>query len=242
MRITRVLPVLFLFLLTQQALCQEAQRAIQPDTIYVGADGKFESDPDTAVIQFNIGAQEAVLKDAYARAQKASDQIRQTLKTNGIDPKEAQMSSFHVEPMYDWKNPKRKLVGYRVGSSITVKLKDFSKIGPIAESFGNMDVTENQSINYTLQNIDAAKAKAVEDAFKKARASAEVVTRAAGRQLGQLIYSSVDTSETVPIPRVMMAMRDKVQTMGEPQPAPTEQFSAEKITVTAHINALFGMK
>jgi uncharacterized protein YggE len=240
MRFTRILPFCLLLLAAGPAVCQEAQRPIQPDTIYVGADGKFESDPDTALIQFNIGAQEAVLKDAYARAQKASEQIRQTLKANGIDPKEAQISSFQVDPMYDWKNPKRKLVGYRVGSSISVKLKDFSKIGPIAESFGNMDVTENQSINYTLENIDVAKAKAVEDAFRKARGNAEVVTRAAGRQLGQLIYSSVDTNEMIPGPRPMMSMA-KVQTM-EAQAAPTEAFSAQKITITAHINALFGMK
>ena len=64
MKITRVLPVLFLFFPILPSLAQESQRAIQPDTIYVGADGKFEADPDTAVIQFNIGAQEPVLKDA----------------------------------------------------------------------------------------------------------------------------------------------------------------------------------
>ena len=240
MKITRVLPVLFLFLPILPAIAQEPQRSIQPDTIYVGADGKFEADPDTAVIQFNIGAQEALLKDAYARAQKASEQIRQTLTANGINPKEAQISSFQVAPVYDWKNPKRKLIAYRVSSSITVKLKDFSKIGPIAESFGNMDVTESQSIDYTLENIDAAKAKAVEDAFRKARATAEVVTRTAGRQLVQLIYSSVDVNESIPIPRPVMAMA-KMQTMGA-EAAPTEQFSAQKITITAHVNALFGMK
>jgi len=241
MKITRVLPVLFLFLPILPSLAQESQRAIQPDTIYVGADGKFEADPDTAVVQFNIGAQEAVLKDAYARAQKATEQVRQTLMTNGINPKEAQISSFQVAPMYDWKNPKRKLVCYRVSSSISVKLKDFSKIGPIAESFGNMDVTESQSIDYTLENIDAAKAKAVEDAVRKARATAEVVTRTSGRQLVQLIYASVDVNEAIPIPRPMMAMA-KVQTMGAEAAPPTEGFSAQKITINAHVNALFGMK
>ena len=240
MRLNRILPALTLFFLAGVALSQEPQRVIQPDTIYVGADGKYEADPDTAVVSFNIGAQEAVLKDAYTRAQKATEQIRQTLKANGIDPKEAQISNFQVDPQYDWKNPKRKLIGYRVSSSISVKLKDFSKIGAIAESFGNMDVTENQSINYTLENIDSAKAKAVEDAFRKARASAEVITKAAGRQLAQLIYSSVDTNEIMP-PRPVV-MRGKTMAIDGNGPAPTEQFSAQKITINAHVNALFGMK
>jgi hypothetical protein len=238
---TRIFPILSVFLLAGISLCQEPLRTIQPDTIYVGADGKYDADPDTAIVSFNIGTQESVLKDAYARAQKASEQIRQTLKSNGIDPKEAQISSFQVAPVYDWKSPKQKLIGYRVSSSITVKLRDFSKIGPIAESFGAMDVTENQSINYTLENIDAAKAKAVEDAFRKAKASAEVVVKAAGRQLAQLIYSSVDTNEMMPPPRPVMAMA-KMQGVNGVAPPPTEEFSAQKISITAHINALFGMK
>lgn len=243
MRPTRFLPVLFLFLLAGTAVCQDGQRAIQPDTIYVGADGKYEADPDTALIQFNIGAQETVLKDAYARAQKAAEQIRETLKSNGIDPKEAQISSYQVSPQYDWKNPKRKLVGYRVSSSITVKLKDFSKIGPIAESFANMDVTENQSISYDLENMEVAKAKAVQDAFVKAKANAQVVAQNGGRQLAQLIYASVDVNEPVVIlPRNRSFQSMAAMAPGAAQPAPTEAFSAQKITITAHINALFGMK
>lgn len=240
MKLSRILPVLLLLLTAMCALGQEAPRNIQSNTVYVGADGKFEAAPDTAVINFNIGAQEPVLKDAYARAQRASEQIRQTLTANGIDPREAQISSFQVSPVYDWKNPKRKLIAYQVGSSITVKVKDFAKIGPIAESFANMDVTENQSISYELQNMDEAKGKAVEDAFKKARANAEVLVKTAGRQLGQLVYSSVDVNEAGPIPRPMMAMA-KVAYANAAQ-APTEQFSPEKITVTAHVNALFGMQ
>jgi uncharacterized protein YggE len=219
---------------------QDSQRSVIPDTIYVGADGKFEADPDTAVIQFNIGAQETELKDAYARAQRAAEQIRQALRSNGIDPKQAEISSFQVSPVYDWKNPKRKLVAYRVSSNITVKIRDFSKVGPLAEQFANMDVTENQSISYTLENTEAAKAKAVDDAFRKAKSNALVVAQAGGRQLGNLVYASVDTSE-MPIVRPM-AMRAMAGVATDKMAAPTEEFSAQKITVTAHVNALFGLK
>ena len=33
--------------------------AAQPNSVFVGADGKFEANPDTALMQFNISAQEA---------------------------------------------------------------------------------------------------------------------------------------------------------------------------------------
>jgi uncharacterized protein len=233
---------ILLFLFTITGLAQDQRQPIlHPDTVYVGADGKFESAPDTALVQFNIAAQEPELQAAHTRATNAAEQVRQALRANGIDPKQAEIGSFQVAPVYDWKNPKRKVVGYRVSSSISVKLKDFSKIGPLASKFAELDVTESQSINYLLDNIDVAKVKAVEDAFQRAKASAEAVARAGGRQIGQLSYASVDTFEPVYPMRAMAT--DRMMTMkAEAAPAPTEEFSPQKITVTAHVNALFSLK
>lgn len=231
-----------LILLTTGVLFGQEQRTIQPkpDTIYVGADGKYEAAPDTALIQFNIAAQEPDLKPAYARASAAAEQVRQVLRTNGIDPKQAEIGSFQVSPVYDWKNPKRKVVGYRVSSSISVKVRDFSKVGAIAASFAEMDVTENQSITYTLENIDVAKTRAVEDAFQRARSNAEAVARAGGRAIGELSYASVDTFEAVQPMHAQVAY-DRMTMKAEMAP-PTAEFSPQKVTVTAHVNALFALK
>ena len=102
-----------------------------PNTVFVGADGKFETAPDTALIQFNISAQADTAKDAYEQAAKQAEATRQVLRANGIDPKSAEVGFFSVNPQYDWKNPKRKVIGYQVTTSVSLKLKDFSKIGPV---------------------------------------------------------------------------------------------------------------
>ena len=234
--------VCFISALSAVAIAQDQrQQSPQRDTVYVGADGKFEAAPDTALVQFNIAAQELELKDAYTRATNAAEQVRQALRSNGIDPKQAEIGSFQVAPVYDWKTAKRRLVGYRVSSSISVKLKDFSKVGPLAAKFGELDVTESQNISYLLDNIDQAKTRAVEDAFLRARGNAEAVARAGGRQIGELSYASVDTFEPVYPMRAMAT--DRMMTMkAEGAPAPTEGFSPQKITVTAHVNALFALK
>lgn len=221
------------------ALAQD-RPVVQPNTVYVGADGKYESAPDTALLQFNISAQEGNAKAAYDRGAKAADQIRQLLRSNGIDPKEAEISSFSLEPVYDYRDPKRKLIGYRANSSVTLKLKDFAKIAPIVEQLSNLDVTANQSLSYILDNMDAAKVKAVEDALHRARNEADAVARTGGRMLGELSFVSVDTYERTPIVQPMMS---RAATMGAAAaPAPTEEFSGQKITVTAHVNALFNLK
>jgi uncharacterized protein len=211
----------------------------QPNTVYVGADGRFEANPDTAVMRFNISAQEDTSRAAYDRAAKAAEQIRQILRSNGVEPKVAEIGFFSLQPVYDYKTPKRKLVGYRVNADVTLKLKDFTKIAPILQQLADADVTEDQNLSYTLENMDEAKAKAVEDAYRRVRESAATLARAAGRTLGKLSYASVDTSENMPIFRPMARM---MAANAAAVPAPTAEFSPQNITVTAHVNAVFGLE
>jgi len=218
---------------------EQRTMAPTPNTVWVGADGRFESEPDVAVVQFNISAQENKLQDANRKASQAAEQVRQLLRDNGIDPQQAQISRFATEPVYDYNDPKRKLVGYRVEANISVKLKDFSKIGPISEGLANLEVT-NTSINYQLDNMDAAKIKAVEDALRRAHSEASAVAQSSGRTLGDLSYASVDTYEPQPI-RPMMARAQVAGTDAKAAP-PTAEFGVEKITVTAHVNALYNLK
>src|SRR6267143_2261991 len=72
----------------------------QPNSVFVGADGKFEANPDTALIQFNISAQEATSREAYDHASKSTEQVRQILRSNGIDPKTAEFGSLSLQPVY----------------------------------------------------------------------------------------------------------------------------------------------
>ena len=85
-----------------------------------------------------------------------------------------------------------------------------------------------------------AKAKAVDDAYRRARESAAALARSAGRVLGELSYASVDTFENVrPMPMVGAMMKMNVAGAA---PAPTEEFTPQTVSVTAHVNALFALK
>lgn len=212
----------------------------QPNAVYVGADGKFETPPDTALIQFNISAQADTAKDAYDQAAKQAEAARQVLRANGIDPKVAQVGFFSVTPRYNWKDVKHKIIGYQVTTSVSIKLKDFSKIGPITQQLADASVGDSQSLSYILDSTEEAKSKAVADAYRRARASAQALADASGRRVGELSYASVDTYENVHVVAPMRAM--KVGMMAEAAPAPTEEFSPQDVTITAHVNALFSLK
>ena len=234
--LTAILPLLATFGFAQEHPSVTAQA----NSVYVGADGKYEAAPDTAVIQFHLSVQEETSQGAYQHASKDAEQVRQILRANGVEPKTANLGFLSVQPVFDWKNPKRKLIGYQVATDVSLKLKDFSKVGPITQQLADAGVGETQTVNYTLENIDEAKNKAVEDAYRRARSSADSLAHASGRTVGDLSYASVDTFENqrVPVPHMARAMAS----MANAAPAPTEEFTPQNVTVTAHVNAVFTLK
>jgi len=212
--------------------------AAPANSLYVGAEGKYESAPDTALFQFNISVQEPKTQAAYQRASEAVEQVRQLLKSDQIDPRSAEIGFFALQPVYDYRDPKRKLVGYRVNTSVSLRLKDFAKVGPIVAQLSDLDVTQNQTLTYLLEDMEIAKARAVEDAYHKAHQQALTLARASGRNLGELSYAAVDVQYGgLPVPMMARAMRAEVAT-----PGPTAEFTPQKITVSAHVNALFLLK
>ena len=235
--------LIFLFVISATLVMAQSQPSVPSvpmNTVYVGADGKFESAPDTAVLAFNIGAQDSTARAAYDKASAAADQVRQAMHNNGIDPKTAEFSFFSVQPQYDWKDPKHRVIGYRVVADVVLRLHDFSKVGALTQQMADIESTENQSLTYTLENMEAAKIKATEDAMHKAHNEANAVAVAGGRSLGELIYASVDVSQpVVPVPRPMAVMR----AAGPAEtPAPTEGFSPQSVKVNAHVTVMYGLK
>ncbi len=215
---------------------------VQPHTIHTSAEGKFETAPDTALVQFNISAQEATPKQAYDRAQQQAQRLREILRANGVDPSAAELGFFSIQPVYDWKQPKRKIVGYRVNTDVSLKLKDFTKVGPIVQQVGEQESAENVNLSYILDNMDAAKLRAVEDAFRRAQGEAAGVAKAGGRALAELIYAAVDTSMPVPIVSAMPMRAMAARADAAEAAPPTAEFTPHKITVTARVSTVFAMK
>lgn len=228
-----------LMLVGATAVAQENRGpSFLPNSISVGADGEFQSAPDTAVITCSISAQENTSQAAFESASRLAEQLRDALRKTGIDPKTVELSRYNLYPLIDYKNPKQKVVGYRVGTSVTIKMKDFAKIAPVTEALASLNGITGQNMSYDLEDVDAAKQKAIDKAYERARIYAETLVRATGKQLGALVSASVDTQQAIP---VMPYAR--VMTMeGAAAKAPTEDFAASKIKVTAHVNAVFGIQ
>ncbi len=79
MKVARYFAVVLL-LAAAGALAQEHPTVTaQANSVYVGADGKYEAAPDTAVLQFNVSVQDDSSQEAFEKASKNVEQVRQVL-------------------------------------------------------------------------------------------------------------------------------------------------------------------
>jgi uncharacterized protein len=230
--------ILAMLLIAAAAVAQSAP-TIRANTLYVSAEGKFEAAPDTVLVQFEIAAQESTSRAAYERVAKAAEQVRGLLRSNGIEPRQAHVGVFSIAPVYDWRTPQHPLIGYRVSTAVELKLKDFTKAGPIVEQLASISTAGAQSVSYTLENTDEAKVKAVEDAFRRAHLEAHALAQAGGRTLGELSYASIDSVQLAPVFPVMQRAMVAKANAAE---APTAEFTPQTVTVTAQVSALFTLK
>ncbi len=216
-------------------------RTVQANTVSVNAQGEYQAEPDTAVIRFTVSAAEKNAKAAYDRAAREVEQVREALRSVGVDPSAARFGYFSLSPTYDYKNPKRKIVQFVVSTTVELRLKQFDKVGPLLDQLSNMEITGDQTLQYIVENTESAKAKAVQNGMSRARAEAEAIAKAGNRTLGELVWASVDTFERIrPLyagstesvaGRAMMAA-----------PAPSEGFTPGAMTITARVDALFALQ
>ena len=233
------LAVALLLMASVAAFSQDRGPNFLPNSVSVGADGEFESAPDTAVITCSISAQENTSQAAFESASRLAEQLRKALRNAGVDPKNAELSRYSLYPVIDYKSAKQKVVAYRVGTSVTIKLRDFGKIASVTEALAGLNGITGQNMHYDLEEIDAAKQKAIERAYERARVYAETLAKAGGKQIGALLSAAVDTQQAIPVMAYARTMAMQAEPMAK---APTEDFEASRIKVSAHVNAIFALQ
>ncbi len=128
----------------------------------------------------------------------------------GIEKRDLQTANFDIQPRYTHPNRQAngpaeapKLVGYIVRNSLSVRVRDISRVGEVLDTSVTLGVNEGGSILFTNDDpsaaITQARVKAMEAALSKARTLAD----AAGVALGNVL--EISEQNYSPSPRPMMA-------------------------------------
>lgn len=224
----------------QQDISRSSVPRYMANTVEVDSDGQLDAQPDTMRIDYQLFAQDKQLRNAYARVQKQAAELRQTLQNSGIRADQLHIGRYEVDPTYTAKHDKPE--SFAVYEQLTAELTDFSKLAPLVDVAADPNAPVVQGISFVLKDMEQAKDKAVADGFDKAQRRAEQAARAVGMK-AKLAYASVDVPEPPILQRAeTYAAADSTAVFRKrapAAPAATAAFSAQMITVRAHIHAVF---
>jgi uncharacterized protein YggE len=99
-----------------------------------------------------------------------------------------------VTPYYEGDRKKRAKY-YAVRGQITLRIHDFSKLGPVLEGSVEDGITDFRSLSYSLSDEEAAKQKAVSAAMHNAMGRANAALEAKGQKVGALRFSNLDVRQ-----------------------------------------------
>jgi uncharacterized protein YggE len=234
------------------AKAQSTEPKFIADTLVVQADGTYEADPDLATMTFHIFSQEKELKKAYDAATQSMQQISTLATSNGLRKEDISTGVLTVAPIYEGDRKKRAR-SYYVQGEMRLRVRDFSRIGPILDGSVDAGVAAFRSLTYSLSDEEAAKKQAVAEAMRRAIGRASIALEQKGQKLGGLRYMNLDVQQLagVTVAQLQTYTLDtetESSTAGTgfglgkkqaapPPPAPPSQ--PEKITVRATVQCAF---
>ena len=250
-----VLRVLFVVLLCSfGANAQNPELKFIADTLVVQADGIYEADPDLATMTFQIFSQEKDLKRAYDAASQSMQRIVDLAEKNNLKKEDLNTGVLTVSPIYQGDRKKRAR-SYYVQGQIVLRIRDFSKIGPILDGSVEDNVADFRSLAYSLADEEAAKKRAVAEAMRRAIGRASTALEQKGQKLGGLRYMSLDVKQlygvaqlqTLPIAAETVEVSAgggggggfgfHKKAAGPPPPLPPQQ--PQKIAINAAVQCAF---
>lgn len=173
-----------------------ALKSNNQDRFSVVGSGTIYAKADIANIQ--IGLKTTTKKTAAEATSESTEKmnnINKELTKLGIDEKDIKTSNYTLSPVYNWTNSKgQELIGYEVTQTLTLKIRDLSKIGDIIAKTTEQGANQVGNISFTIDDEFALKNQAREIAISKAKEKAELIAKQSGMKLGAIksVYENSD--------------------------------------------------
>lgn len=204
------------------------------DSFTVTGEGKVTLSPDIAKIQAGVTAQSASVKQAQQDINKKIKAISDAIKKLGVDTKDIQTTQYSVHPQYDYRDGRQKITGYEATTTLSIKVRDMEKANDVIDSATANGANQIGGISFDVDDRtkveNEARAKAVEDAKKKA----EMAAKTAGFTLGRVInYNENTGGDMRPVP--LMYAKTEMAGTADQVASPIEPGSQD-ITVTVSLS------
>lgn len=228
--------------LTLPATAQENQLTNQTARIAVSGEGTTTSAPDMAILNLTVLRDATTAREAMTANNEAMAKVLEAMKKSGVEDRDLQTSGVNIQPRYIYPDDKNglkepQISGYTVSNSLTVRVRDLSKVGNVLDESVTLGVNQGGDLTFVNDNpaatINEARKRAVTDAMAKAKTLAD----AAGVGLGRVIEINEQNRSPMPMP---IARQVKMMAAAAPQDSVPVAAGENSYNVT--VNVVFEIK
>lgn len=209
-------------------------------SITVTGDGETTALPDIATITATVRESAKTVPEAQKLVEAKIQEGLKSAEALGVDKKDTKTLSYTVNPKYEQQQtgyctgyvcPPTKTVtaGYEVAETVQIKVRKIDSAGDVVGALGKANITEISGPDFTVDDMDKAKADAKADAITKAQAKAKETARALHVHLGNITQFSEDNGGYYPMYSAMSSMKASADTVTLPQ---GESVIKSRVTIT----------
>lgn len=162
-------------------------------TITVKGIGKVSATPDYVVLSMELESQDMDYEKAMASAAENIEQLNESLETAGFEKKAVKTTKFNVHTEYEYErkkdgSSKRVFSGYVVEHNLRLEFDFNSKrLAEVLSTIGSCLAHPQLKITFTVKDQTAINEEMLRNAAANAKAKAEILCDASGKELGELL-------------------------------------------------------
>jgi uncharacterized protein YggE len=161
-------------------------------TLSVTGTGTIYLTPDIAYVNIGVHTEEAELAQSMTNNNAQVQAVVNALLANGVDGKDIQTSNFSVWS-YQTTDPMTGLITgwkYAVDNSVTVTVRDLSKLGDLLNTVVGAGANNINGISFDVADKSASLAEARTKAMSNAESLAQELAQTANVSLGNIVSIS----------------------------------------------------
>ena len=188
-----------------------AQEPPTVSRIEVEGEGTVYRAPDLATTQLTVLRNAPTAAEGLAEVNKAIGDVSAAMAEFGVEKRDLRTVGFQISPQYQYDNRQDgpqappKLVGYEVRNTLSVKVRDLSKLGALLDKAVTLGVNEGGSIQFEIDNPTEATQEARRLAVVDAKARAQTLAEASGLKLGRVLLIQDGAIRREPSPPIPFA-------------------------------------
>lgn len=167
----------------------------------VSGEGKVVGKPDVAQFAYSIITEGGTnLAELQKQHDAKSAKVNNFVKKSGVTSDDIKTQNYNVEPRYQSYNcyqlqsikpcPPPQIVGYTIRETVSVKVRDFEKVGDILGGAVSNGANNISGPTFTIDDPTKVENAARVEAITKAKSKAESIADAGGFNLGRLLSIS----------------------------------------------------